>query len=215
MPGTDQFWTEVGRLEKEKRKYAAGTQQRKEIDRQYERAKEQARINESHYLAEQPLDRSFMTPEFEAAQNRLTIDPIRRSFGLARQQGLQQSLRTGGPVGALYSSLAGQEGEAIGNQASRNFLTNTETAMDLAGRRFGQNLASTEFAAGQGELEKQREERRQARGSKFGRFARGVAGLAGTALGGGFNPLGFLGGGGGGGGSINYGNRSFANSLSL
>lgn len=151
-----------------------------------ERAWEQRLANELYGYARQPLDMSFMTPEFEAAQQRATIDPLRRSFGIARKQGIDASLRTGGPVGAFINANAGAEGEAVGQQASRNFLTNTEFGADLASRKFGQSMDAANFQRGLYQNIRDTETAARAKRGGFGKFLKSVAGLAGTAIGGAF-----------------------------
>lgn len=121
--------------------------------------------------ANQSIDLSFMTPEFQAAQERTTLDPLRRGYSAARRRGLATSLRAGQPVGAMLNSLTGQEGQAVADVGARNFLSNQSFGAELAGRRFQERFA--EYQAEQGAAERQ-----QARGSKFSRFVGGLASIA-------------------------------------
>jgi len=101
------------------------------------------------------------------------FEPIQRQFGLARQQLGQQALRTGQPIGALYTSLAGQESEALADTAQRRF-SNVQglRGFEEQRRQFGQSLS-----------EQQRQFNKEHEGGGFGGFLKDVAGLAGSAFG--------------------------------
>lgn len=107
----------------------------------------------SGYLAAsqnfKPFDYSFRTPEYIKAQQETTIDPINREFGLAQQRGLGESLRTGGPVGALYSSLAGQQGDVLKEVGGQNYLNDVNMAANAADRKFANLGAGAGFGEGQ------------------------------------------------------------------
>lgn len=135
-------------------------------------------------IADQPFDLSFMdVPGFQEAQNRATLDPIRRTFGTATRRGIQAALRTGGPVGAQINTLAGQEGEAIRQQGASNFLRNMQTGIDLAGRRFQQRFGISQFQEGRRTFEENlKEARKRRRAATLTSLAGGLGDLAGTGL---------------------------------
>lgn len=154
-----------------------------------QRAWEQNLANELYGYARTPLDMSFQTPEFKAAQEEATIAPIRRSFGIARRQGINQSLRTGGPVGAFINANAGAEADAVRNQGAQNFLANTEFGADLASRKFNQAMGAAGYQGNLYQNIRDTETAAREKRGGFGKFVKGAAGLAGTLAGGGINPF--------------------------
>lgn len=136
-------------------------------------------------IADKPFDLSFMdVPGFREAEDRATLAPIRRGFSVARRQGLNQSLRTGAPISALYSTLAGQEGQAIQGQTASNFLRNMRTGIDLAGRRFQQRFGISQFQEGRRQFEENlKEARKRRRAATVGAVAGGLGDIAGIGVG--------------------------------
>jgi hypothetical protein len=140
---------------------------------------------------EQPFDMSFMTPELKAAQDETTLAPIRRSFSAANRRGFQQSLRTGSPVGAMATALAGGEADAIRQQSAQNFLTNTGLAFDVSGRRVSGGLNLANFAGDRSRYsEEQIQREKDRRAAKFGAITGAVGDLAGAGLALAFPPAG-------------------------
>lgn len=135
-------------------------------------------------IADKPFDLSFMdVPGFKEAEERATIEPIRRSFGVAQRRGFQQSLRTGSPVSAASTALAGQEGRAVREAGASNFLRNIRTGIDLAGRRFQQRFGISQFQEGRRQFEENlKEARKRRRASTATAIAGGLGDLAGTGL---------------------------------
>lgn len=135
-------------------------------------------------IADKPFDLSFMdVPGFREAEERATLEPIRRTFGTAQRRGYQQSLRTGQPISAGATVLAGQEGRAIREQTASNFLRNIRTGIDLAGRRFGQRFQISQFQEGRRRFEEElKEARKRRRAATAASIAGGLGELAGTGL---------------------------------
>lgn len=172
---------DLNQLQKLKDQYA-GTQYREIIDQYFERRKEQDAANYQRKLAETPLDLSFRTPEYLAAQDVSTLAPIRREFGTARKQGIDASLRTGGPVGAFITSLQGQEGDVLAEQGGRNFLGDVEFGANLAQRKFGNVMDVSQFEEGRRQFNEQVKAQKEAQKRSFlGQTLGTLGSLAGTA----------------------------------